>query len=349
LNSPGEEWLNFAFEMSEAGVPLAGRVEEEIAASRSDSSGGFRGILGELFKAFACLSDPVLMDSVSPPFDFSMGDLCAEDLCWGGQATQVYFMPPAEFVQAWSPVLKALFLAGQVYKSRAPSAPPQTWILDECAQLGAFPAIVKLFSIGAGQGIRPVAVFQSTKQIKALGEDAETIITASAQLRAYFAVRDLETATTLSRMIGEETLEFRDKHREAQARHARQKVAHALLNGEDPFQAGLDLAHHAHVGGLPATRGRPLRAPDQILGMEPNAQILFTDGVPHPVLAQREPYYEQAFMAGRYHPNPYHPPAARVRVKTTWGHRWREIVTEPVPARFSHYPQYQSGTWSRVQ
>jgi len=338
-----DAWLDFAFEMSEAGFPITQRVEEEIAASRSDSSGGFRGILGELFKAFACLSDPTLMESVSPPFDFSMAELTASD-----QAYQVYLMPPASFVDAWSPVIKALFIAGQVYKARAPSAPPQTWLIDECAQLGAFPMVTKLFSIGAGQGIRPLAVFQSTKQIKALGPDAEMIVTASAQLRSYFAVRDLETASTISRMIGDETLEYRDEHRELRARHARQKALQAFLNGGDPFSAGLDLARESHAQSLPAKRGRPLRAPDQILGLPGDEQILFTDGVPHPILAERKPYYEQAFMAGRYHPNPYHPSGNRVRVKTRWGSRWRKVVVEPVPAPFAHYPQYSNGLWSRI-
>ncbi len=54
-------------------------------------------------------------------------------------------MPPAEFVDAWSTVIKAMFVAARIYKSRAPSAPQQTWIIDEAAQLGQFPLIVKLF------------------------------------------------------------------------------------------------------------------------------------------------------------------------------------------------------------
>ena len=41
---------------------IAERVEEEIAAARQDSSGGFKGVLGEITRAFACLSDPVLLD-----------------------------------------------------------------------------------------------------------------------------------------------------------------------------------------------------------------------------------------------------------------------------------------------
>ena len=104
--------------------------------------------MGELSKSVARLSDPQLMASVSPPFDFSL-----EDLTRGNQTCQVYFMVPPQYVEAWAPVLKALFAAGLIYKSRAPAAARQTWVLDECAQLGAFPLMVKLFTYGAGIGL----------------------------------------------------------------------------------------------------------------------------------------------------------------------------------------------------
>ncbi|MEM7289969.1 MAG: hypothetical protein AAF412_06320, partial [Pseudomonadota bacterium] len=47
----GDDWLNFAYEMAHGGYALSARVEEEIAASRDSEAGGFKGILGEVFKA----------------------------------------------------------------------------------------------------------------------------------------------------------------------------------------------------------------------------------------------------------------------------------------------------------
>ncbi|NQW11395.1 MAG: type IV secretory system conjugative DNA transfer family protein [Alphaproteobacteria bacterium] len=343
LPAGGDAWLDFAFEMSESGFPITARIEEEIASSREDSTGGFRGIIGELLKAVSCLSDPILMESVSPPFDFSLAQLCESD-----RAYQFYMMPPAEFVSAWSPVIKALLVAGMIYKSRAPAAPRQTWILDECAQLGSFPLVVKLFTYGAGIGIRPYAVFQSVDQMKALGPNAETIIASSAALRSYFAVRDLETATALSRMLGSETLAYVDEHRRAGALHAQQQAVQALLRGSDPLKAGMELAHHARMARLPVLKANPLLSPDQILNMPPDRQVIFTDGLPHPVYAERRAYYDQAFMAGRYHPNPYHPPADRVRIRTRGGYAWRRVIVAPVPREFAHFPQYAGGFWSRI-
>jgi len=340
----GEAWLDFGFEMQESGFPLAARVEEEIAAGQNGQSGnGYQGIVGELFKAVACLSDPVLTASVSPPFNFSLSDLCSSK-----QAYQFYLMPPAEFVSAWAPVMKAMFVSAMLFKSRASDAPRQTWILDECGQLGGFPLITKLFTYGAGIGIRPWAVFQSTQQMNALGSNAASIIMSSAQLKSYFAVRDYGTANGISSMLGMQTLEYDDEVLHARARQMRRQAVQAFIGGDDPFAAGMAYAAGKEQAAIRSKQHRALMSPDEILNLGSDRQIIFCDDVPAPVLAERAPYYEQAFMAGRYHPNPYHPPSDRVRVKTRWGSAWRPVIRERVPQRYAHYPQYADGYWSHI-
>jgi type IV secretion system protein VirD4 len=338
----GEAWLDFAFEMNQSGFELSRRIEEEIAQSADDSSGGYRGILGEVFKALSPLSDPVLLASVSGPFDCSMEDLCAD------QAVQMYLMPPAEFIEPWAPVIKSFFVAGMIYKARKPNAPRQTWVLDECAQLGAFPLVEKLFTYGAGIGIRPIAVFQSALQMERLGKNSANIITSSAQLRMYFAIRDIETGSAVSRMLGAQTLEFDDELTQARARHAKHQAMQSIMNGGDPFMAGMSISHHKKEAQHRQKQHRLLRTPDEVLNTPKDKLYIFTDDLPGPLLAERKVYYEQAFMTGRYHPNPYHPPVDSVRVKTRWGHAVRPVVQEPVAHAFNGYPQYAGGFWSRI-
>ncbi|WP_420722472.1 type IV secretory system conjugative DNA transfer family protein [Hwanghaeella sp. LZ110] len=339
----GDDWLDFAFEMSESGFDIAARVEEEIAASRKDSSGGFKGILGEITSAFSCLSDPVLLDSVSPPYDFSFSDLVISD-----QAYNVYLMPDANFVEAWSAVIKSMVVAAQVYKSRAPSAPRQTWVMDELGQLGKFPLAVKAYTRDAGTGIRIWGVFQSAQQMRALAPDGDTIIPASAAYQTWFGVRDSGTANHLSAMIGTETLNFEDKHAMEAARHARAQMAQAVMQGRDPFRAATELAHQTRLARIPKTVGRPLRTPSELLGMPGDKMVVFADGLSHPLWADRKPYYEQPQMAGRYHPSPFFPPEDRVQIMTRRGPVWRPVIVEPVPRAFAHYPQYANGYWSRI-
>lgn len=340
----GDEWLNFGFEMQESGFEISSRIEDEIAAWRSaPDSGGMQGILGELFKSFACLSEPRLMAMVSPPYDFSLGQLCG-----GDQAHHVYIIVPAENIEAWAPVIKVIFVAGMIYKSRAPQAPQQTWIIDEAAQLGSFPLLVQLFTYGAGIGIRPVALYQSTAQMKATGANAETIIPSSAAVQLYFAMREIGTAAMVSRMLGTETLEVSNAQQEARARHDAQQAMNRIVRGEDMMGAMLDYAHHQEMAGLPTKMQRAIQTDAEVLNMPSGRLFMFADGLPGAAYLNRKPYYEQRFMAGRFHPNPFHQPLDRVRVKSLIGHRWRRIIREPVPERFAHYPQYADGVWSRI-
>ncbi|MEL6416236.1 MAG: type IV secretory system conjugative DNA transfer family protein, partial [Pseudomonadota bacterium] len=75
LPGGGDRWLDFAFQMSKSRFPQVIETEAAIAASREDTTGGFRGIIGELTRAVACLSDPMLRASVSPPFTISLDAL----------------------------------------------------------------------------------------------------------------------------------------------------------------------------------------------------------------------------------------------------------------------------------
>lgn len=332
----GEKWLDFAYEMASGGYALSARVEEEIAASHESEAGGFKGILGEVFRAVSPLSDPVLMASVSPPFDFSFVDLCQDE-----QTYQVYLQVPAEVIDAWAPILKMFFVGAMVHKARSPSAPRQTWILDECAQLGGFPLIVKLFTYGAGIGIRPLAVYQSLDQLKATAPDAQSIIPASAACRIHFAIRDIGSATALAQMLGVQTLLYDDEQSQAAARHAKAQAVSSMMNGQDPMAAMLTYRHQQDNAHRQTKQQRQLRTADEVLATPDNRSYIFADGLAHPIYAERKAYWTQRGL--HYFPNPYHGPQDKVRVKAWIGTKWRKVVERPVEKRFAHYPQYATG------
>lgn len=335
----GDAWIDFAYEMHKSGHGLARRIEEEIAQSRDNTTGGFQSILGELFKSISALSDPLLMASVSPPFDFSFQKLCEEN-----PAKQVYLMPPAEFAQAWSPVIKSLFVSGMIHKARRPDAPKQTWILDECGQLGAFPLIPKLYTYGAGIGIQPCAVFQTAEQMDLLGPRAGALIQSSAACSIWFAIRDQQSADALSRKLGAQTLEYDNTLQQEKARLAKTQAAQALVNGGDPFSSILSYRHHSGEAEHRTKQHRALRDATEVMATPGDKAYIFVDGLRHPIYADRRPYFLERSMTGRYMPNPYHPPMDALRVKGRWGFKTIKVVEAPVPANLAHFPQYQSGT-----
>ncbi|MEO1193308.1 MAG: type IV secretory system conjugative DNA transfer family protein [Pseudomonadota bacterium] len=340
----GRAWRDFAWVMYSSGIELCRSVEAEIAAAREDSSGGFKGIIGELQKAVTCLSDPVLQESLQPPYTFDLSNLCARD-----QPVQFYMMAPPEMIEPWAPVIKAFFTSAMILKSRAPQAPRQTWILDECAQLKGFDLVEKMFTYGAGIGIRPYAVFQHVNQMDALSPNARRIIPASASVQSYFGIRQWETARLVSDMLGAETLDFDDLVAQGRASSGSAAALGAVLKGGDPFEAALGLDQQRFESLHRHKQRRMLRTPDEVLNMRSDRQFIFADGLPGAVYAERAPYWRQRFMAGRFLPNPFHPPLDRVRIKKGFGMRWRPVVTEPVPPEFADYPQYQDGQWSYVR
>ena len=342
-----EAWVDeLAFPMSRSRFDDVRACEEEIHGLRSRDGGGFDGICGEISKSFICLSSPLLRESVSPPYDFSFKQLCEAD-----QLYTINLCPKGEYVRQWSLVIKSMFLAAKTYRAAHPSAPRQHWVIDEAAQLGAAQFLVDAYVIGAGSwGVTPMTIWQSTYQMKALGPDAENILISSAGYQAYFGVRDMPSATTLSKRIGSETLEYDDTVQQAKSHEGYNDALLELLGGGDILTAGLKASHHQHVSGLSSKQRRDVRTPDEILNMPSDKMFVFMDDIDGAIYADRRPYYRIPWMAGRYLGSLYYPPQDRVQIMTDRGPQQRRIITEPVPPALSHFPQYQQcGEWSYVE
>ncbi|MGD1881191.1 MAG: type IV secretory system conjugative DNA transfer family protein [Paracoccaceae bacterium] len=340
----GERWIEFAFIMHSCGYELSFNVEEEIAVCRDDSSGGFRGIVGEVIKSVSPLADPQLRDALSPPFDFSLGQLCDPS-----RSTQFYLMCPPEKAQLWSPILKSIFVCAMIEKMRRPDAPRQVWMLDEAGQLGAFPLLLKLHSFAAGIGITNISIFQSSKQMDNLGPNGQAVILSSSALQINFAIRDIEEAKRISDILGVQTLKYDRRLNQAEATMRRREIVQELLRGGDPFELNARLGHFDQASSYQHEDRRPLRTPDEVMNGPEGEAFVFADGVRYPILAQRVPYFENRAFAYRYHPNPYYPPSDRVRVQTLFGKRWRRVHRTPVPERYAHLPQYRDGFWSTIE
>ena len=326
------------------------RIEEKLAQLHAQGSNEtYDGIYGVMSNSVACLSDPVLRESLTPYPDGSY-DFSFEDMVSDKNLYSLFICVPHENLQTWSPVIKSIFVAGRIWKSRNPFSKPQLWVLDECGNLGGgeFPLAVELFTICAGLNLKPWAIFQSQKQIANLGKNAEHILLSSAQTQQYFGVRDFDTASALSRRIGAETLRYEDEHLRAKAKHSRMQALYGMLRGEDPMEAIMRARHHAHMHETPQTQRRMVMNADEILNMPSNEQVIFTDNIGAPIRCEKRAYYDQELMAGTYLPNPYHPPHDRVRIKTRRGYDWLRVVTEPVPPQYAHLPQYKDGYWTRL-
>jgi type IV secretion system protein VirD4 len=333
IETDPEGWANLLEKMLASSTDSVRRTAAEMLAKQQDSPKEFGGIVGELYANLNFLDDPMLQAALEKP-DFSLSALCDPR-----QLATLFVNVPIEYVALWAPVLRTMFTAAMLYKSRAPQAPRLTMIVDEAGQLGKFEALLRAFTFGRGAGVKAWALFQDSGQIvRNFGAPALQGFMGSAALRQFFGVRDYETAQMISSMLGNETLEYDDTRLQNEARRAKFGAAMRFLQDGDPFQAGYDVKHYEAASRIRTKQMRPLMTPDEILAMPEDRQILFISSKNlKPVYAQRFPYYERGEYAGRFLPNPYH------------GANGVTVITEAVPPAFARYPQYRNGKWSYVQ
>ncbi len=330
------------------GSPFEGvrRSAGEMLVKQQDAPKEFGAILGEIYAHLNFLDDPVLLASLEQP-EFSI-----EALCNRNKACKVFLNIPAEYLSIWSPLVRLFFTVTMLYKSRVPDAPRVMLLVDEAGQLGRFEALLRAFTYGRGAGIRAWAIFQDAGQIKRnFGPEALQGFLGSAQMRQFFGVRDYETAQLISNMLGSETLEYDDiLQQESARRQKREAVRGLLMRGNDPFEAAHGINHANFQENHRTKQVRSLMTPDEILAMPEDRQILFISGKNlKPILAAKYPYFTRREMAGKYLPNPYHPPLDSVPIKTRFGAKRAAIITERVPRHLASFPQYAAGSWAYVQ
>lgn len=321
------------------------RTANEMLIKQQDTPKEFGAILGEIYGHISFLSDPDLCASLEGG-DFSLSQLIGQK-----QTARLYMMPPAEFISLWSPAIRLMFSRILMLKGREAQARRVLILVDEAGQLGKAEFLLRAFTFSRGAGLVVHVLFQDIGQIKRnLGNEAVTSFMGSAGVRQFFGIRDPETARLISSMLGFETLSYQDEAGQARARNQRRAQAEAVFNGADPFAHARDYRHYQEEETRQTKMQRPLMTESEILNMPEDQQIIFISGqnLP-PILANKYPYFTRREMAGRYLPNPFHPPMDRVRVQGRFGKKWLKVESLTVPQKYRLFPQYVGGHALQVQ
>jgi type IV secretion system protein VirD4 len=319
-----------------------------------DASRTFESVMAEITNALAFMNDPCLQATfvASSQADFSLDVLCENS----DRPVFVFFVMPPEMTQQNAAVIRQFFSTLRTLKQTRPGAPTLNLIIDEAAQLGSFPEISDFYSIGRGFGLCPVCVYQDIGQIrKNLGPTGAMTLSASADLEVYLGggISDLETARMLSAKLGNQTLELEDHLVQQRAERARKEALHDAFFGRgDAVRTGTVLKALDYEQQHKRKLSRPLRTPEEILGMAQSQALVMPSGygIP-PFFADKTPYYQNKAYTGLYCPNPYFDrDLSAVSVPNRWGGRKTlRVIREPVPASHAHLPQYQSSEWTFIE
>ena len=124
----------------------------------------------------------------------------------------VYLITPPDKMVVWAGLQRLWLgcLLRIITRGKPTEKNPVLFLVDECAHIGKMQALEDAITLHAGfMGIRMWLFFQSIEQLKkCFGDNAGTVLDNLAT-QQYFSINSYETAETMSKRIGDETIVIR--------------------------------------------------------------------------------------------------------------------------------------------
>ena len=195
------------------------------------------------------------------------------------RASTLFLVLPPDRLDAYARWLRLMVAQGIAALARTPARPgmpPVLFLLDEFAALGRLEAVERALGLMAGYGLQLWPILQDLHQLNATyGQRAGTFMS-NAGLVQVFNVNDMDTASWVSRALGDTTEAY-----------ATVSTGHSTNSGD---WLGEGTTSEGSAGHLAR---RALLTPDEVRRLDPDKTILFKAGA-RPVLARKV----------RYHANP---------------------------------------------
>lgn len=221
------------------------------------------------------------LDSLRMAASMTRSDFRWRDLRDG--AATVFLVLPPDRIATYSRWLRPLVgqaIAELARTPQRPGTPPVLLLLDEFAALGRLEPVLSAAGLMAGLGLQLWPILQDLAQLRAAyGESAATFL-ANSGLVQVSAPADLDTATWLSRTLGNATVEY------------------VTVSAGSSSPTGLDTGSGSVSKGT-ATHftGRPLLTPDEAMRLPPDRQVLLRPGKA-PALVGKLRHYADPEFAG---------------------------------------------------
>jgi type IV secretory pathway TraG/TraD family ATPase VirD4 len=163
--------------------------------------------------------------------------------------------------------------------------PPVTLVLDEAGNIAPWPGLPQLFTAGTGEGIWPVAVFQSRKQAEAAFRRDEPQMWEAAQKIILGGLAEDQTLQTISHLTGQTR------------RHTTDRSLRTNPFGLIATPDGLSTTEHGEL--------RPVLSPDEIRRLPPGRALLITHSI-QAVNVQLIPYWQRGWTPRNKEPDSAH-------------------------------------------
>jgi len=278
LHLPPEEMTGLLYAMSQ-NTAFGGCIQEYGAALLGTMERGpkqFEGTLGTAQKALR------IYDSLSPlGRHVSEGSLDFKSL--KEEPTTVYLVMPSDRSITHASWLNLVISLAIESVGRDRSNRRVLFLLDEMANLGYIPNILRGMAQYRGQGVQIWSIIQQISQLEKLyGKDGWQQFIGTCELVNAFGVWDPETINLISKWLGQNTV-----------RNYSYNV--------NPAKSHEELSTLAYAT---ADKGVSLMRPEDIRTMPPDEELIFYRNVA-PLKAKRVHYYEHPEWNKRAAANPY--------------------------------------------
>ena len=273
------------------------RASLSSLVSQADET--FASIIGSLQEPLAQFLNPMLARATNA-CDFALSDLRR-------QKTTLYVVVPPNKLAEARKLLNIFFstVVGENTRKTPQEDPalaiPCLLLMDEFTAMGRVDILASSISHTAGYGLRSLPIIQSLSQLDATyGADVARTFITNHGASVVFTPREQRDAEEYSRMLGDTTV--RTKRR-------------SISRGR-----GLNLGTGRNVSWNEVEERRPLMLPQEVKALGADKEIIFIEGVSHPILAEKIRYYRDRFFKKRLLPRielPVIDAAAPPEAKTT--------------------------------
>ena len=281
LTLPPREWDALLRAMLADTGAAGGLVSRAAARQLGKADREAAGVLSSAGRHTHFLDSPRIAESMSRS-DFRWHHLR------DGAATVFLVLPP-DRMTAYARWLRLLVARGISELARAPQrpgTPPVLLLLDEFAALGRLEPVLSAVGLMAGLGLQLWPILQDLAQLRAAYRESASTFLANSGLVQVAAPNDLETATWLSKVLGNATVLY-----ETSSSGSSRPTGLAILGSGG--NASVSESTSTHL------TSRPLLTPDEAMRLPPHLQVLLRPGKA-PALAAKLRHYDDPEFAGLF-------------------------------------------------
>ena len=220
-------------------------------------------------KSQTAVWDSPNLQRITARSDFKLEDIKRE-------VTSLYIIIPPEYLTVYASLMRLMVGLAVKAMTRVQGAPkdPVLYLVDEFPALGYMEPIENGVGFLAGYGVKLWMFIQDLSQLKLHYEKSFDTFISNCYVRAAFGTSDVQTAETLSKMLGTTTIRVTSES-----------------TSDDPEKTGKNAST--------SETSRALLTADEVMRLPNDTQVLFVQGS-KPILAEKIRYYADPEFTGKY-------------------------------------------------